>query len=489
MHPSSDTVDRFLEQASAQPAAPAVVGQGGAVSYEALEQRVRAFAAQFARVEQPRVLVALEPSADAYACILATGLAGGFHTPLNLAAPPSKLRRIAASLEPTVVVGRADALAAVAGAAPGALVLDSERLPDERLDGRGSRHEIAYVIFTSGSTGAPKGVVVGRHALDHYVGWLATLRICAGDRVSQQPNLGFDISMTDIFGALAYGGALYPLDGAGDRLTPGRFIARHAITVWNSTPSAISLMMRGRQMTAGNLASVRLFNFCGEPLLKEHLDAIFQARPDARVQNTYGPTEATISMTALELTSENYEDACRSSVAIGDAIAGMAYELVGGTHPDEGEIVISGPQLADGYWRDAAATVAAFRPVELGDGARRGYFTGDWAERHGHVYFKERIDFQVKVRGHRVELDEVAHAIRACGWATACVFKRGEALAALVEEADGRSFDEPALKEALRDHLEGHAIPAQIRSTAQLPRTENDKIDRKAAAAAFEQAL
>ena len=88
----------------------------------------------------------------------------------------------------------------------------------------------------------------------------------------------------------------------------------------------------------------------------------------------------------------------------------------------------------------------------------------------------------MKIRGHRVELDEVAAAIRVCGWSVACVFRRGETLAALVEAIDGRSFDEGALRRALRGHLEQYAIPQNIAVIARMPRNDNDKIERAAAA-------
>src|SRR5581483_10394582 len=112
-----------------------------------------------------------------------------------------------------------------------------------------------------------------------------------------------------------------------------------------------------------NLESVRLFNFCGEPLLPEHLRALFAARPDVLVQNTYGPTEATIAMTCLALRSSDFEAACDASVALG-------------------------------YWQDPEKTSAGFREIELAGSRRRGYFTGDWAERReGRLFFKERMDF------------------------------------------------------------------------------------------------
>jgi D-alanine--poly(phosphoribitol) ligase subunit 1 len=236
-------------------------------------------------------------------------------------------------------------------------------------------------------------------------------------------------------------------------------------------------------VTAANLASVRLFSFCGEPLLKEHLDELFAAVPDAFVQNTYGPTEATVSMTMQCLDVHGYAAHCTTSVALGDPIPGM--EIVLGRGSDEGEIVIVGPQLARGYWRDPEKTAKSFRPLSADD-PRRGYFTGDLAwRRGGDLFFRERVDFQVKVRGHRVELDEVAAAIRECGYPVACVFKRGEVLAAIVE-ADA-AFDEPGLRRRLQAKLEPHAIPERIASVAEIPVNENGKLDRRRAAALLEE--
>jgi len=158
--------------------------------------------------------------------------------------------------------------------------------------------------------------------------------------------------------------------------------------------------------------------------------------------------------------------------------------LVGGAHENEGEIVLTGPQLAKGYWRDEAKTAEVYREVVIDGRAQRGYFTGDWAERHnGHIYFKERMDFQVKIKGFRVELDEVAAAIRECGWPVVCVVKRGEALVAVVEDSPGQTFDEAALLARVGRKVESHAVPVRAWVIAHLPRNDNDKLDRKAVAA------
>ena len=475
--PHDDLLDRFLARAGSQPGHPAVVQDGQSVTYGTLERLVRRLAAAIAQAgPHPRVMVHLPQSAEAYAAMLATAMAGGFYAPSNLAAPAERQRMVASRFEPDVVVTAPDLAGAIEGAVGGARFLDPAEPGDGALDAPRPPHALLYVMFTSGSTGVPKGVMLPRAAVNHYVAWLlGVTRGTPDDRWSQHPNLAFDISVTDFCGALCSGATLYPLGSQADRMMPFRSIAKHRLTVWTSVPSVVDNMVRLNLVNPETLASLRLMHFCGEALLPEQLAAVFAARPDLTVHNTYGPTEATVSCTLLSLTRENYRASSRVNVSIGAPIAGMGLHLIGGA--TEGELAITGPQLAEGYWQDPEATAKAFRSIEI-DGERRpAYFTGDWVERSdGQLYFRHRIDHQVKIRGYRLELGEVNAAIRAASIPAAyCALVEGELHAFL--QADPAGVDLGVLHRTLKGKLMDYALPRRYHFVEDFPRNANDKVD------------
>lgn len=482
---NTDVIDLFLTAATERSSHSAISLREDTITYEVFEKRVRDFAGSFMYRQATGVLIALPQGRDAYAAMLGAGLAGCYYAPLNVEAPIDKQLRIVGLMHPAIIVAEPALGAMLAPAAPGALILSPQDSLGPPLIGRGSRHEIAYIIFTSGTTGTPKGVVIPRTALDHFIGWVRESKtITSDDRVPQFSNIAFDVSVTDIYGALCSGATLYPVTGRSDRMFPARVVAREKLTMWNSTPSVLSLMSWAGELTKHLLGTLRLINTCGEPLLPTQVSAIFAALPDVIVQNSYGPTETTVTMTELRLSRHNYLPACSNSVAIGSPIAGIDMFLLGGRHANEGEIVITGAQLAMGYWNAPDRTAAVFKTIDVAGNPVRAYFSGDWAERRdGHIFFKERIDSQIKIRGFRLELAEVASAIHECGYPVACVLKWHDEVAAVIEQRPDQPCDETTLRAALAKKLEMHAIPSVVRWVDLIPRTANDKLDHQGVAA------
>jgi D-alanine--poly(phosphoribitol) ligase subunit 1 len=320
-----DVVSRFLEIASKLGNHPAVIASGGITSYRELALEARRFATRFAQTPGARVIIAFEQGPIAYAAMMGAMLAGGYYVPVSVAAPEEKLQAICKAFSPDFIAGESGIAQMLKLTCPSASVCArADVAPMEPIHAPVPLNEVAYVIFTSGSTGQPKGVTVAHAALGHYIDWVCNSGLFeSADRVSQYSNIAFDLSVIEIFGALACGATLVPFTSRSQRLLPAETVATSEVSVWISVPSVISLMSKANQLNATNLRSVRRFFFCGEPLLEEHVAGILAACPGAEIWNSYGPTEATVSMTCVKITKNKNRDAVQSSVALGDPIPGM----------------------------------------------------------------------------------------------------------------------------------------------------------------------
>jgi len=473
-----DPIVRFLENVRLNPDHPAVVQDTGSVSYGDIGNLASRIAATLCDIsEKPRVLIYLPKGADAYATMFATLMAGGYYSPANTDAPAQRRVEIIKKFCPDVIVSTKKLMMELPMADFGCKFVDIDNLSAYAFGEPLDAHELAYVIFTSGSTGQPKGVMIPRTALSHYVEWaVGNMSVSPEDRWSQHPNIAFDLSVLDIYGALCGGATLYPLTSKKDKLLPADFIKRHRLTIWNSVPSVVDLMIKARHVTHEHLSSLRLLTFCGEPLYPRHLDAIFCADNRVVVHNTYGPTEATVSCTLIRLTADHYRAVCSSSVAIGQPIPGMEIMLVGG-NPDEGELVLLGEQLALGYWQNGTETSKVFISLSVDGKERRAYRTGDWVTRRdGEYYFAGRIDSQVKIRGNRVELDEIDLAISKLGYGNVCTVFVNNQLHSFMETKQLPKV--PEFRQRLSRHLPEYEIPSCIHGIESFPINSNDKIDR-----------
>ena len=481
-----DVLDAFRARVRDRATVCAVETTEGTHSYEALEALALSFAGTIEHLTDeacPRVLIALPPSARAYAAMLGTLMAGGTSCPVDLTVPDARNAVIAGTFAPDVVFfeGRPPVFfSTLPVTIPRA---DARRLlaPSTRTRAT-DRSEVAYVIFTSGSTGHPKGVKIARRGFSHFLsvcpGYFAT---DAGEKWGQFSSLAHDLGVMDVFMALTQHATLVPLSEAERKLRPAKAIRDRRIGIWQSVPSAIDLMIQGNQLNTSNLASLRLVSLCGEPLRRDHLQALFSARSDLVVLNTYGATETTGFNTVNRLTADNYPSSCAlTSVAIGHMVPGWTIQLRAGDSEDEGEIVVVGNHLSAGYWRDEEGTRAAFREVNSdGSRAERCYLTGDWGvRRDGQLYCSGRIDRQVKIRGERIELEEIDGLLRSAGFRAAYTVCQDKELHSFVETTD--TVDQERVRAHLQQHLPFHAVPRVVHALASLPRTPSGKVDRRA---------
>jgi non-ribosomal peptide synthetase component F len=300
--------------------------------------------------------------------------------------------------------------------------------------------------------------------------------------------LTFDLSVFDMFAAWEHGACLC-CPSARDLLNPAAFIRRSNLTIWFSVPSVAMMMQRLRTLKSDSLPSLRLSLFCGEALPWDVADDWRRAASSSRVENLYGPTEATIACTAYSFEpSQARVEAVNGIVPIGQAIGGTTTRVVelGATDEvavgEDGELLLGGPQVVAGYLDNQEATDQAF--VLIDD--RRFYRTGDRVRRGGPdepLIYLGRMDDQIKVLGHRVELGEVEAALRdaagvpaaAVGWPRTSVGAAG-----IVGFVADPGADTAAIRARVAARLPDYMVPRELRLLEQLPLNTNGKCDRKA---------
>lgn len=453
-------------------------------SYDELDDLARRIAGSIhgiASTPSPRVLLAIPPSAAAYAAMIGTLYAGGTFCPINIGGPESRNVDIARIFSPDVILFDGRPASFLDHSPATTPRLDVSRLGKQSLDQPNPEYsEIAYIVFTSGSTGQPKGVKLGRRGFSHFLSVArAYFNLSSGERWGQFSNLGYDLAVMDLFLTITQGGTLIPLSTMKEQLKPATAIKEKRVAIWQSVPNIVELMIRGKELSADYLAPLRLMSFCGDALLPEHLSALFLARPDLQVFNTYGTTETTGFNTINHLTLDNYLSSCDApTVAIGEDVPGWRISLHGGDSPDEGEIVVSSDFLSLGYYQDEDRTRNAFRQVRsAGEQEHRSYFTGDWGIRkNSRVYFSCRRDRQVKIRGERIELGEVDSVLREAGFAASYTILLRDNLYSFVESTD--EIDEEHIRTHLVRRLPFHAVPKTVRALPSLPKNANGKIDK-----------
>jgi amino acid adenylation domain-containing protein len=483
--------EQIAAQARSTPEAVAVTAAGGAcLTYGALERRAEALAARLQeRGVGPEQLVGLflERTPDLAVALLGVLKAGAAYLPLDPGFPPARLAgMIADSGVPTILASRG--LAAAVPPSPAAVLV-----LEDLLEGNGAptprplaAASLAYVLYTSGSTGRPKGVAVSHGALLNFLESVRrTPGLGAGDRLCAVTTLSFDIAALELFLPLLVGARVVLADRetAADGRALAALLRSSGSTVLQATPATWRLLLE-----AGWDGSPRLTALCGGEALPRELAEALRPRV-AALWNMYGPTETTVWSACQHVTEG------AGPVPVGGPLANtQAYVLDATLGPVPigvtGELYLGGAGVARGYLGRPDLTAERFVPDPLTaqhPGARL-YGTGDLARwrSDGTLEVLGRRDHQVKVRGFRIELEEVEEALlRHPSVARAVVAARedgtGEnALVAWVVPREGATAGSAEWRELLRGALPAYMVPSAFVTLPALPLTPNGKVDRRA---------
>ncbi|WDZ85827.1 non-ribosomal peptide synthetase [Micromonospora cathayae] len=521
--PGVSILDLVDEQARRRPAAVAVLDPDRTLSYAELLDAASRFGTRLTLLGVRRgdlVPLAVDRGVDAVVAMLGVLTVGAAFVPVEESWPDARMARVLGELAAPVLVTGSRQLArsvAVAAGQPrppavlhlaavparwpagtrtsGLTLIDAATAPPvpptPRVEPVGG--DLAYVLFTSGSTGVPKGVAVGHSPVVNLLTWVnETFSVCPDDQVLLVTPLGFDLSVYSVLGPLAAGGSVRVAthDELADPARLLEIIDTEPVTVWNSAPAALAQVEP--YLPAGVVpgADLRLVLLSGDWIPVGQPDTVREAFPKAEVVALGGPTETTVW--------SNYHrvgdvDPAWASIPYGWPIRNVRrYVLDDRLRPVPvgvpGQLYVGGACLAHGYHGDPELTRRRFLPDPfVGVPGARMYATGDrvrlWDD--GTMEFLGRVDNQVKIRGHRIELSEieavlqshpqvhraVAHLHRAAG---------GPSIVGYVVPVPGARPDPAALLAALGQQLPGYMLPGAILLLDRLPTTANGKVDRGA---------
>jgi amino acid adenylation domain-containing protein len=515
--PAANLAWPVYEQGRRLPNRTAVLADGQALTYAQLVERAARLAGVLSGhgigagrrigILGSRSLVAVE-------AVLAAAWVGATYVPLGLRWPQTRLASVLARLRLDALIVDRDGLqhplpeAAVSpialtivaddrarAALPDAIrarALSLESLPSARplaTPADVDPQSLAYIIFTSGTTGAPKGVMVTVRAVAAYLRALGARKaMTPADKATQFTELSFDPSIGEIYLPWYAGAALYVVPPV-TAVSPVKFVRDHGLTVWGSAPAAIAWLRNARALQPGALATLRYSSFGGEPLTLDAVRAWQAAAPNSVVDNLYGPTEATVDCCGQRVEPGALPAVTpgRGVLAIGIPHPGSELAIVDERHrplPRDavGEIAIAGAQLSLGYLDDPALSAQRFREID----GKRWYLTGDLGmqDAAGCFHHLGRMDNQIKIHGHRVELEEIeAHAREAAGTdqvaAVAWPVQDGVAQGIVCFVAR-TGLAAAAIRALLRQRLPGYMLPTAIECVAALPVGGSGKIDRQA---------
>jgi len=355
-----------------------------------------------------------------------------------------------------------------------------------------------YILYTSGSTGKPKGVQITKGCLATFMEWfLKYAEVSQGkDVIIDQPSYSFDLSVVNVYVGLYKGNTLYTIDKKMVESFQELYdhLGKSNIATWVATPSFTDMCMLDDKFNRELLPNLERMIFSGEVLPKKLAHRLFERFPGVKIVNGYGPTEATVFVDAVEVTPE---------IMSTDKSIPIAFNMEGGTLlvideagkevavGEKGEFIIIGDTVSPGYYNNEEITKKVFFKVEENGVIKRGYKTGDlvYKDVDGYIYYCGRKDFQIKLNGYRMEIEDIENNIRKLELINNAVifpvYKDDKvanltAFVTLKEKNEEKEFKMVLkIKEELKRLIPAYMVPKNIKIKEQLPTNSNGKVDRK----------
>ena len=450
----------------------------------------------------PRVGILASRNAAACVAVNAACWAGATYIPLGLKQPPDRIAAILQQCDFSALIADDEGMKLLSQGlqahCPSIVVhveaSDHQILQGIKVDASNLNppcairsEDTAYIIFTSGTTGVPKGVMINAGSVQHYISTMTQLlQLQSDDRVTETCELSFDVSVHNMFTTWTAGAQLHILPAA-QAMNAVKFVQQAKITVWNSVPSIVGILRQLKALSVNSMPTLRLSVFGGDQLPLSTVMDWKKAAPNGTMVNLYGPTEATVfcmwhhNLDFGDVTPE------RGVMSIGIPLPGNEACVVNalGEQVSEGtpgELWIAGNQLSDGYMNADDLSRQQF-PILNG---KRWYKTGDVAlkDGQGRYHYLGRMDNQIKVLGHRVELEDIdAHLRKVTGTdlvgSVAWPVIEGMAVG-VVSFVCGSQVDTRLATQTLQKNLPAYMLPSRIIELPNMPCNANGKVDRKA---------